>query len=64
MDSSTVEIICSLITTVGFPIVCCIFLWKYISETMKEFTKSINANTQMLSRVCDKLDLWKEDKNE
>ena len=36
------EIIVSLIGSLGFPIVCCVFLWKYINETMKEFTKTMN----------------------
>ena len=56
----TVEVIVSLIGSLGFPIVCCFFLWKYINETMKEFTKTMNENTMMLAKLCDKLDVDSE----
>ena len=52
---STNEIV-SLISTIGFPIVCCFFMWKYISGTMKEFMKTIQENTQVTQKLCDKLD--------
>ena len=46
----------TLIGSIGFPIVSCIFLWKYINETMKSFTETMNENTKMLTRLCEKLD--------
>ena len=64
MESSTIEVIASIIGTVGFPIVCCYFMWRYISETMKEFTRTMEENTKMLNRVCDRLDMWKDDRHE
>lgn len=60
MDNSVLEIIASMIGTIGFPIVCCVFLWKYINTTMKEFTNTMNENTKMLTKICDRLDLEKE----
>ena len=48
--------IVTLISTIGFPIVCCFFMWKYISSTMKEFMKTIQENTQVTQKLCDKLD--------
>ena len=47
----------NLISSVGFPIVCCFFLWKYINETMKEFTRTMAENTKMLIKLCEKLDV-------
>lgn len=57
----TLETLMSLIGSLGFPIVCCFFLWKYINETMKSFTETMNENTKMLTRICDKLDLLQEE---
>lgn len=50
------ETVVSLISTVGFPIVCVIFLWRYVNSTMKEFTTTMHENTMMLQKVYDKLD--------
>lgn len=52
----SIETVISLISSVGFPIVACIYMWKYVSTTMKEFTKTMNENTMMLQRLCDRLD--------
>lgn len=46
----------TLVGSIGFPIVCCIFLWKYINETMKSFTETMNENTKMLTKLCEKFD--------
>ena len=48
--------ISTLVGSIGFPIVSCIFLWKYINETMKSFTETMNENTKMLTKLCDKFD--------
>lgn len=53
MDITTIT---SLISSVGFPIVCVIFMWKYINSTLKEFTDTMRENTLMLSKVYEKLD--------
>lgn len=46
----------TLISTLGFPIVCCVFMWRYINTTMKEFTKTMSENTTLLQKLIDKLD--------
>lgn len=48
--------ITTLVSTLGFPIVCCVFMWKYINTTMKEFTKTMSENTALLQKLIDKLD--------
>ena len=50
------EMIVSLISSVGFPIVCCFFMWKFIQNTLQDFTKSINENTKTIQKLCDKID--------
>lgn len=50
------EQVVSLISSVGFPIVCVMFLWKYVNSTMKEFTATMSGNTRMLEKVYEKLD--------
>lgn len=48
--------ISTLVGSIGFPIVSCIFLWKYINETMKSFTETMSENTKMLTKLCEKFD--------
>ena len=60
MDVNIIEMITTMIGSLGFPIVCCYFLWKYINTTMQEFTNTMNENTKMLNKICDKLDMYKE----
>lgn len=50
------EQIVSLIGSLGFPIVACYFLWKFIDSTLKDFSKSMSENTKMLSKLCDSID--------
>lgn len=56
------QMITTLIGSIGFPIVCCIFLWKYINGTMKNFTENMSENTKMLTRIYERLE-QKEDKD-
>lgn len=51
-----IETVASLISSVGFPIVCCFFMWKYINTTLKDFTNTMNENTKMISKLCDRLE--------
>lgn len=60
MDNTVINQIASMIGTLGFPIVCCYFLWKFINGTLKDFTQSLNANTDLLKRICVKLDMLDE----
>ncbi len=49
------EQLVTLVGSLGFPIVCCFFMWKYINDTMKEFTEKIEANTLALTTLCERL---------
>ena len=51
-----VQEITALISNVGFPIVCVMFMWKYISASMTDFTKSLTEVTVTLNKICDRLD--------
>lgn len=57
------EQVVSLISTVGFPIVCVIFLWRFVNTTMKDFSTmvqdfrvTLQENTLVLEKVSQKLD--------
>lgn len=54
MDS-IIQQITSLIGTLGFPIVSCWFLWKFINSTLQDFTKSLNAHTELLVQIKEML---------
>lgn len=52
-----VNAIVSVVSAVGFPIVCCFGMAYYINTTLKEFTKVMNEHTialEKLSTVIDK----------
>lgn len=55
-----VETVVSLVSSVGFPIVCCVFMWQYINSTLKDFTKTMNENTKMLAKLCEKIEEGKK----
>lgn len=66
-----ITVILQAITTVGFPIVMCLVLMWYVmksneshKEETKDFTDALNRNTLVLQKLCDKLDIEMEDKNE
>lgn len=54
MDANAIV---SVVSAVGFPIVCCFGMAYYINTTLKEFTKVMNEHTialEKLSTVIDK----------
>ena len=60
------EQIVSLITTLGFPIVCCMIMWKQMltmqaqhKEELANVTAALNNNTLVIQQLVDKLDLDK-----
>lgn len=64
-------VILQAITTVGFPIVMCLVLMWYVmksneshKEETKDFTDALNKNTLVLQKLCDKLDIEMEEKDE
>ena len=66
--------IVQLVSTVGFPIVFCLLMWKYISDnnaqikdviteftaTMREFKVTMTENNRLMTIICDKLDVTRE----
>ena len=61
-----IEQIVSLITTLGFPIVCCLIMWKQMltmqaqhKEEIDHITTALNNNTLVIQQLVDKLDLDK-----
>ena len=70
--------IVQLVSTVGFPIVFCLLMWKYISDnnaqikdviteftaTMREFKVTMIENNRLMTIICDKLDVAREVKKD
>lgn len=48
--------IISMISSVGFPIIACVFMWRFISTTLKEFTNTMVQNTSVLTKLAEKID--------
>lgn len=60
MDVNTIF---NLIGNIGFPIICVVFMWKYISTTLKEFSDKMEQHTVTLEKLCTKLDMIVEGKD-
>lgn len=43
------------LSSVGFPIVACYFMWKFINTTLAEFSKMLGDNTVAITKLCEKL---------
>ena len=54
--------IISLVSSVGFPIIACVFMWRFISTTLKEFTNTMVQNTAVLTKLAEKIDEAGRDK--
>lgn len=57
----------TLVTNLGFPIAICLLLMWYIreitnkhEEETKRFTEALNSNTLVLQKLCDALDVERE----
>lgn len=58
----------AVVTNLGFPIAACIMMMMYVRELSREhkeettyLTKALNNNTIVLQKLCDKLDVERED---
>lgn len=56
------ETIISLIGSVGFPIICCLMMWKQMltmdanhKEEITKLNEAINNNTKVMEKVLDKI---------
>lgn len=59
--------IVQMISSVGFPIVMCVIMFKYTydlntqhKEESEKFTEALNANTLVLQKLCDKIGVERE----
>lgn len=64
----TITDIASLISSIGFPIVACIYLVKFNSESDKrhreeidKLRQSLDNNTRVMNKICAKLNMEGED---
>lgn len=62
--------IVNLISTVGFPIVFCLLMWKYFSEQNKQLQEVITdfkvtmlENNRLLTYLCNHLNVERKDNN-
>lgn len=60
--------IVSVTSTLGFPIAMCLILCYYVNKIneshkaeSKDFADALNANTVVLQKLCDKLDVERND---
>ena len=56
--------IAQLVSTLGFPIVCCVFMWRHINTTQKEITNAVNRNTTVMEKLLTRLEMEDVHKNE
>lgn len=61
----------SVISTLGFPIAMCLILCYYVNKIneshkaeSKDFAEALNANTVVLQKLCDKLDVERNTEND
>lgn len=50
-----VNAIMQAVGSVGFPIVCCIYLIYTMQAELKELRAAISNNTLVMQRLCDKM---------
>lgn len=58
-----INLVVSLISSLGFPVVCCGFMWKYINSMMHDFNENLQENTKMLTRIYEKLDIMEKEES-
>lgn len=56
-----VNSIASVISTVGFPIICCLGMAYYINTTLKELTKVMNEHTVAIEKLTTIIDKHVDD---
>lgn len=57
-----VNSIITIISTVGFPIVCCVVMFKIYREDLKSMQKAIDNNTIVIQKLLDRLEGHNNDK--
>ena len=56
--------IAQLVSTLGFPIVCCVFMWRHINTTQKEITNAVNRNTTVIEKLLTRIEMEDVHRNE
>lgn len=56
-----INAVMTIISSLGFPIAACCWMAYYINTTMKEFTKVISENTEMLKELKTRLEVIEND---
>lgn len=63
--------IAPVISSLGFPIAMCLILCYYVNKIneshkaeSKDFADALNANTVVLQKLCDKLDMERNAEND
>lgn len=56
MDTATLQVVQSLVSNVGFPIVMCGAVLYMMNTTIKELTATISANTQAVAKLMTYLE--------
>ena len=63
--------IVQLVSTVGFPIVFCLLMWKYFSEqnrhleeVITDFKVTMLENNRLLTYLCNHLNVERKDEND
>lgn len=59
MDSNTVV---TLISSVGFPIVACMFLAWFVFKVVEDLRKTVEHNTNIMEKILTKLDMDEDNK--
>ena len=57
-----INAITQMIGSVGFPIVCCVYLIYTLQSEMKELRQTIENNTIVITKLAAKLDLEEDEK--
>lgn len=53
MDVEIINQISTFITTIGFPIVCVIFMWRKITDSDEKQTQLLTELTQTIKQLTD-----------
>lgn len=60
MDFTTIT---QFISSIGFPVACCLFLFKYIDGTLKDVVVALNKNTVIIEKLLTLLGADNNDEN-
>ena len=54
--------IINFISTVGFPIVMCVFMFRRMTEQDDKLTNIVVNNTEQITKLCEKIDRLLDEK--